>query len=47
MTMQRDVENVGVSVEDLLGPVAVVNILEGERDRENALVFSLEGAPTA
>lgn len=31
VTMQRDVENIGVSVEDLLGPVAVVNILQGER----------------
>lgn len=30
VTMQRDVENVGVSVEDLLSPVAVVNVLEGE-----------------
>lgn len=31
VTMQRDVENVGVPVEDLLSPVAVVNILEGEK----------------
>lgn len=47
MTMQRDVKNVRVSVEDLLGPIAMVNILEGERDWESALLFSLEGGPIA
>lgn len=47
MTMQRDVENIGVSVEDLLGPIAMVNILEGQKDWENGPFFSLQGSPIA
>lgn len=37
VTVQGDVENVGVPVEDLLGPIAVVNILGGERSWGSAL----------
>lgn len=37
VTVQGDVENVGVPVEDLLGPIAMVNILGGERSWGSAL----------